>query len=67
MAGLACLCLLFVVLFADGAGAVGLLAAGAGGWLAGAFCAIANEVPATSSVATIIRFFRVAIVLPLNV
>ena len=65
LAALAFFCLLFV-LFADGAGAAVLPAAGAGGWLAGAFCAIASEVPTTNSVAIIIRFFRVTIILPLN-
>jgi len=38
-----------------------------GGWapVAGPFCAIANEEPATSTAATIIRFFWVVITRPL--
>jgi hypothetical protein len=34
--------------------------------VAGPFCAIATELPATSSVATIVRLFRVLIIRPLN-
>jgi hypothetical protein len=64
-AGLTCLCLW--VLFADGAGALEEPAElPAGGWppVAGPFCAIANEVPATSSTAIIVRFFRLVIIHP---
>ena len=64
---LTCLCLW--VLFADGPDAAGLPAAlpETDGWppVAGAFCAIASEIPATSSVVMIVRLFRVVIILAL--